>query len=150
MRTLSSLVPAAVEGVVRDVTLAAPAGRAGMRKIADHAGCELIEGPDVATLFRRAFESTRNPTIFAIRAERAPEHGFADELGDMLAGGDAAAIMRENPRSLLTRLFPGMAPVAGVIARRDKLLRAPSQTFGSLARQARATQTLRARARFVE
>lgn len=150
MRTLSALVPAAVEGVVRDVTLAAPQGRTGMRKIADHAGCELVEGPDTASLFRRAFEATRNPGIFAIRAGRAPEQGFADELADLIAGGDPAAIMRESPRALLTRLFPGFAPVAGLVARRDRLLRAPSASFAALARQARATQTLRARARILD
>ncbi len=150
VRTLSSLVPAAVEGVVRDVTLAAPAGRAGMRKIADHAGCELVEAGSQPAMFRRAFETVRNPNIFVIRAGRAPEQGFAEELADLLAGGVQSAIMRETPRRFMTRILPGLAPVAGLVARRDPMLRTQAHTLGDLVRNARATTTLRARARFVE
>ena len=39
--TLASLVPAAVEGVLREVVVSAPEGAPGVHAVAEHAGCRL-------------------------------------------------------------------------------------------------------------
>ena len=149
VRTLTSLVPAAIEGLVRDVILAAPIGREGVRKIADHAGCDLIETRD-GRLVREGLEAARNPYVLLIRAGRAPEAGFIEELSDFLSAGVRAAVMRDKPTTLVTRLFPGLAPIAALVASRDALLRAEAEDLALLARIARPELTLRCRARAVE
>ena len=58
--------------------------------------------------------------------------------------------MRETPQRLLTRILPGLAPIVGLIARRDLMLRTQAHKFGDLVSQARPSLTMRARARFVE
>jgi hypothetical protein len=150
VRTLASLVPAAVEGVVRDVTLAAPSGRPGMRKIADHAGCELIESDDPARVLGAALMAARNANVFILRAGRAPETGFTEELTDLLSTGAGAAIMRESPRRLLTRVVPLLAPIAGLVSRRDRLLDTKARAFHELVRHAGSLRAMRTRARLVE
>jgi len=150
VRTLASLVPAAVEGVVRDVTLAASAGRPGMRRIADHAGCELIESDDPVRVLGAALTAARNANVFILRAGRAPETGFTEELTDLLSTGAGAAVMREAPRRLLTRVVPGLAPIAGLVARRDRLMITQARAFHELVRHAGSPPAMRTRARLVE
>jgi hypothetical protein len=149
VRTLSALVPAVIEGVLRDVTLAAPSGHPEMRKIADHAGCELVEG-EGAELLRMGVESARGPNIFLLRAGRAPESGFAEEISDALGRTERSALLREAPMSPLTRIAPGFAPLAGLMAQRDRLLAVSGGTLGAYARAVKPAITLRTRARLVE
>lgn len=157
-RTLGSLVGAKVDGLLRDVAIAGPAGQ-DLITIADHAGCGVIEAAREADWLRLAIEAARGPDILLLRSGRAPEAGFIEEAGDFLRmralandGGsnterDRAARLRAAPENLLERLFPGLAPLAGLIAPRDLCLRAPKDRFAALAHFVGPATTLRTRAR---
>jgi hypothetical protein len=147
-RTLGSLITANVEGLLRDVAIAGPRGQ-GLDAVADHAGCGLIEAQGEAEWLRLALEAARGPDILLLRAGRAPEAGFNEEASDFLARGKGvrAARLHAAPETILERLFPDWAPLAGLIAPRDLCLAAPSGRFGTLARSIRPAATLRVRAR---
>lgn len=152
VRTLASLVTANVEGLLRDVAIAGPEGQ-GLDVIADHAGCGLIEAGTEATWLRRAIEAARGPDLLLLRSGHAPERGFIEEAGDFLAERDRSGIssarLHAVPEGFLERLFPRLAPLAGLIAPRDLCLRAPSGTFRTLARHVGKAPALRSVARRV-
>ncbi|MBX9738449.1 MAG: transposase [Beijerinckiaceae bacterium] len=152
VRTLSALVPAAIEGLVRDVTLAGLMG-GDLGHIADHAGCILVESADPETVLRGALEASRGQKLFVIRAGRAPDAGYIEEIADFLSAYQAAtccALMRERPQTFLARTFPALAPAAGLVAGRDMLMRSGGSSLEALVRQMRPAVTLRARARKVD
>lgn len=150
VRTLASLVPAAIEGVLRDVTIAAPSGHSGMERIADHAGCELIEAENQKTALLKALNATRESNVFLIPAGRAPETGFADELAEMIGDGMRLARMRERPYNFATRLFPAIAPVSAVLAPREALAAVAANDFRAIVSGLGRAPTLRIRARRVD
>jgi len=149
-RTLASLVTAKVEGLLGDVRIAGPAGN-GLTVLANHAGCALIEAENEADWLAAALQAARGPDVFLLRCGRAPEAGFIEEARDFLAGGGSdrphTACLRCVPETFLERLFPPTAPVAGLIAPRDLLLRAPGGGFATLARYIAPSTTFRTRAR---
>jgi hypothetical protein len=204
-RTLASLVPAKVEGLLGDVRIAGPAKK-GLGVVANHAGCALVEAENEAGWLRLALQAARGPDVFLLRCGRAPEAGFIEEAGDFLAansidksmthmsrphpeeprsgvskdessairgalvlrdglsgllrmradGGAVAfetgsklgtACLRAVPESFIDRVFPAAAPLAGLIAPRSLLLRAPRGGFRKLARYVGPAATLRTRAR---
>lgn len=53
-RTLGSLVPAAVEGFVRDVTVRDLGSKDETRKVCDHAGARWIEGGEISAAVKSA------------------------------------------------------------------------------------------------
>ena len=53
-RTLGSLVPAAVEGFVRDVTVRDLGSSDGTRKVCDHAGARWLEGGELPEVIKSA------------------------------------------------------------------------------------------------
>ncbi|MCI0467482.1 MAG: hypothetical protein L0Y57_10835 [Beijerinckiaceae bacterium] len=149
-RTLASLVPAKVEGVLCDVRIAGPAAM-GLGIVAHHAGCALIESNNETERLRLAIEAARGPGVFVLRCGRAPEAGFIEEISDFLASSMAIASrpanLRAAPEGIFERLFPSLAPVAGIIAPRDLLLRLPGGGFQEMARKIGSATTFRARAR---
>jgi hypothetical protein len=152
VRTLAALVPAAIEGLVRDVTLAGLAG-SELAEIADHAGCEFTESAEAATIVANALKLARGPNVFLLRAGRAPEAGFIDEIGDFLARSDAGArgaVMREKPETFLTRTIPALSPAVGLIASRQRMIDAAKGDLVSLVRALRPQLVLRARGRRVD
>ncbi|MDQ6869190.1 MAG: transposase [Pseudomonadota bacterium] len=149
-RTLASLVTAKIEGLLGDVRIAGPAGK-GLGVLANHAGCALVEAANEAEWLRLALEAARGPDIFLLRCGRAPEAGFIEEAGDSLAGNirdqPRAACLRAVPESFFERIFPSLAPVAGLIASRDRMLGAPRGGFAKLAGCIGPAATFHARAR---
>ena len=144
VRTLAALVPAAIEGLVRDVTLAGPAGS----DLAAIAECK-----DPGQIVAQALKLSRGPVVFLLRAGRAPEAGFIDEIGDFLARSDAGqrgALMRDRPETFWTRTMPVLSPVVGVIAARQRMMEAGKGDLASLVRALRPQVTLRARGRRVD
>jgi hypothetical protein len=135
-RTLACLVTAKVEGLLGDVRIAGPAGK-DLSVIANHAGCDLIEAENEADWLRPALQAARGPAVFLLRCGRAPEAGFIEEASDFLLGSSKdqrrAACVRGVPESFFERLFPPLAPVAGLIASRDLMLGAPRGGFAKLA-----------------
>ena len=152
VRTLAALVPAAVEGLLRDVTLAGLTG-GDLAEIADHAGGEVSESATSDLIIADGLKCVRGPALFVIRAGHAPEAGFIEEAGDFLARSGAAqrgALIRERPETFLSRSFPSLAPAAGLITWRPSLSDSSLRDFASLVRAAKPQVTLRVRARRVD
>jgi hypothetical protein len=149
-RTLASLVTAKVEGLLGDVRIAGPAGK-GLGAVANHAGCALIEAEHEMDWLHLALEAARGPDVFLLRCGRAPEAGFIEEATDFLAkntkGKSRAACLRAAPENFFERIFPPLAPVAGLIASRHLMLRAPRGGFRKLARCIDPAATFQTRAR---
>ena len=172
VRTLGALVPAIVDGIVRDVVLVAAQANRDLQHIADHAGCALITAPSSDLpmqqglmqegliqegliqegLIQEGLRALRGSHVFILRAGLIPETGFADELADCLADHIPSALMREQPQSFLQRLLPQLAPIGGLLAEKQALLR-KAQHIGEsvdlrvLARSMGPVPTLRARLR---
>jgi hypothetical protein len=149
-RTLASLVTAKVEGLLGDVRIAGPA-RKGLGLVANHAGCALIEAENEMDWLFLALQAARGPDVFLLRCGRAPEAGFIEEAADFMAkenGGETRqAHLRAAPESFLERVFPALAPVAGLIASRDLMLNAPRGGFQRLAGFVAASTAFHTRAR---
>ena len=151
VRTLVSLVPATVEGVVRDVTVLAPGADDGVRRVTDHAGCALVACGAFEAAFAQALGDARSERLFILRAGAAFDRGFVDEiamlLGPTRSEPETVWLLRESPDGMLSRLLPARAPVAGVIARRDTPgLAAPVMGFADLVRRLRRARTVSSRA----
>jgi hypothetical protein len=135
-RTLASLVTAKVAGLLGDVRIAGPA-RKGLSLVANHAGCALIEAEYEMDWLRLALQAARGPDVFLLRCGRVPEAGFIEEAADFLAADtkdqSRAACLRAAPESIFERIFLSLAPVAGLIASRHLMLRAPRGGFERLA-----------------
>lgn len=150
VRTLAAFVPATIEGVLRDLAIAAPAGHPELDHIADHAGCALIEATDQRAALLLALRQARENNIFVIAAGRAPETGFADEVVELIMEGRLIARMRERPDSFMTRLLPGLAPAAALLAPRDRLGAIAAHDISTMSRRLGRAATLRMRARRVD
>ncbi len=145
MRTLAALVPAAIEGVVRDVVLAAHEASPELTRIADHAGCEIVTGAP-ATLARAAAARLKERRVFVLQAGLVPERGFIGELADLLAyRPDDAAVLRLEPRSFLTRLAPALSPPGACVTTRDALAAATGADARVLARALASPAVFKAR-----
>ena len=145
MRTLAALVPATVDGVVRDVTLLQVGDAASLAGIADEAGCHVVEERDFPAALARGVAGARSPWIFVVKAGTVPSRLFSEEAAQAIAGGleaGSALLLREQPTTLLARWFPSLAPVAGVILQRDRLAGAPCAGFADVVRRARPARTL--------
>lgn len=176
-RTLAALVPGAISGAVRDVVMTGtewPAGpnapgdpdRRGqnlkdLARIADHAGCEFIVTGKWLDGVKDALKIAREPRVLALQAGYAPESGFYDELSDMAWGATLHPTrLLERPTSALHRALPFLAPLAGIVAERERLIQASGSNFSSSdfktlsfrtwARQVRPMRTMRTRARRVD
>lgn len=152
VRTLAALVPAAIEGLVRDLTIAGLAG-SDLAEIADHAGCEFSESVSPADILTNGLKLVRGPNVFVLCAGHAPEAGYIEEIGDFLgrsSAGERGALMRQKPESFLPTILPTLAPVVGVIASRQKIVAANAQDFASLVRHVKPQVALRARGRRVD
>ena len=121
VRTLAALVPAAIEGLVRDVVLAAPAGDADLRKIADHAGCELAEADQPHGIIAAGLKRARGESLLILRAGHAPDRAFLEELSDLSAelGRRRALYIRAAPDGFITRLVPALGRRVGLLAQRS-------------------------------
>lgn len=149
-RTLACLVTAKVEGLLGDVRIGGPAGK-GLGVVANHAGCALIESDNEAEWLGHALHAARDPDVFLLCCGRAPEAGFIEEAGNFLAANSKAqsrvAWLRATPENIIERVFPPAAPLAGLIAQRSLLLRAPCGGFQKLARSVGPAATFQTRAR---
>ena len=141
MRTLSALVPATVEGVVRDVTLLQVGDAPALAGIADEAGCSVVQGRDFSAAFARGLAGARSPWIFVVRAGTVPSRLFGEEVARALEGNRAVEL-REQPDGFPARWFPSLAPVAGVILPRDRLAAKPCAGFADVVRRARPARKL--------
>ena len=144
LRTLAALVPATIEGVVRDVTLLQIGVDGGVSTIADEAGCRFVEEKDFPAALARGVAAARSPWIFVVKAGAVPSRIFGEEAARALDEGssqDGVLLLRESPLGL-ARWFPSLAPVVGIILTRDRLAETRCTSFAELVRQARPARTL--------
>jgi len=139
VRSLGWLVSAVVAGVVRDVTLAvSPA--ADLARIAEQAGCAIVQASDEADRLAAAVAKARCDRVLVIRVGYRPLGPLIEEIDmfDRAAGRTDAALLLAAPRTLLQRLFPGSAPVVGLLAPREHFActRASFRTFSRSLRRA--------------
>jgi hypothetical protein len=141
VRSLSSLVPACVQGLIADAVLAGPDG-VGLDDIADEAGCHFVAAADASQGLARALAMARHNNVFLLLAGYAVEAGFLDEVRDALefGGGERALALRLAPDSLLTRLSPNLSAPVGVVARKEALLQAKTPDVASLAKSLRCAE----------
>ena len=146
VRTLGSLVPAVVDGLIRDVALAAVAGSQQAREIADHSGCAFAEAPDHEGVLRAGLAAVRGDLVFVITAGRAPEAGLIDEIARLFDTGVAprAAIARAAPERFFERVFPALCGVEAAIVRKS-LIGEPAASLSELRRQLGSPAVLRRR-----
>lgn len=144
LRTLAALVPATIEGVVRDVTLL-QVGEGSLAGIADEAGCHMVEEGDFPAALARGVAGARASWIFVVKAGTVPSRLFGEEALRALEGspepGDTV-VLREQPRGFLSRWFPSLAPVAGVILPRARLAELRCTSFADVVRRAGRARTL--------
>jgi hypothetical protein len=145
VRTLSALVPAAIEGLIRDVVLAGPAGNRDLRNIADHAGCELAEAERPQDVLAEGLRRSRGDVLLVLRAGRAPERALFEELTDLADDLHRLRVMgiRAVPESLAARILPAFAPTVGLVALK-RALPAQAPHLEALIRAARPAGLLRA------
>ncbi len=138
LRSLASLVEGAVDGLIADVALVGPSG-AGFGKIADEAGCVLVENDAPAKAAAEALTGTRQSNVFFFLAGHAIDRGFIEEARDAIAFGGlrAARVLRAAPDSLLTRLAPSLARPVGLLARKESIIAAEATDLTKLARRLR-------------
>lgn len=119
LRGLSALVPATVQGVVADVTIAAPKGLEGLDRIADHAGCALQEADILSDAVRAALGNARKEHVLLLGFGHSPAPGFHQELDALYRAGVRRCIMREEPGSFLHRVFPALSPAVMATVERE-------------------------------
>lgn len=148
-RSLGSLVEACVQGLVADAALVGAPGR-GLDRIADEAGCALVEATRAGEGLARALQQARRDHILLLAAGFAVERGFVEEVQDLFAYGDyaRARALRRAPDSLVTRLAPGLARPVGLIAEKSALAAAGGEDIARLAKKL-GGQDLASRARRV-
>jgi len=140
--TLAALVPAAVDGLVRQVIIADLGSTDATRDIADDAGATLVAGDLNAGLAaaKEAWVLVLDPG-----ARLAP--GWDAEVRNHASSGVGAAVIRLGPRrGLLSMIAP--APVVALLVRRGAL--PGGSTLAELARAIRSPVTLKIPARLAD
>lgn len=121
-RTLASLVPAAVEGLVRDVIVCDRQSVDHTHEVADQAGCVFIAGGELQAALRRA----RCEWILFLEPGARPIDGWMDPViahTGKLASPARFTRAREDRPGFFSRFFSARRPLADglVMTRRQAL-----------------------------
>jgi rSAM/selenodomain-associated transferase 2 len=99
--TLSALIPASLDGLVREVIVVDAGSKDRTREIADWAGADVIEtGPNRASQLRAGAAAARQPWILFLSADTVLDHGWEREASHFMERVDkdssrqAAAVFR--------------------------------------------------------
>lgn len=110
-RTLATLVPAAVEGLVRDVIVCDRQSTDHTHKVADHAGCVFVAGGDLAAAIRRA----RAEWILFLEPGARMIDGWMDPViahaGHMTTPARFSRAREDRP-GFFTRVFSARRPLS--------------------------------------
>ena len=140
MRTLAALVPASVDGIVRDVALLNLLDDGEITALADEAGCRVVDGSDFAEALARAVSAARSTSLLVLKAGSVPSRLFGEEIMRSLdpePEGSRSLVLREEPTGAFARMLPGcLAPVAGVILSRTRLADTRCGDFRAVVRRA--------------
>ena len=128
VRTLSSLVPGTIGGLVRDVTIVTGRPDREVRRVADHAGCSIVENEGFERALQLAVTQARSPILFLLRAGAHVDRAFLEEValavGPDCDGAGPALVLREAPDGLVRRVLPDLSPAVGLIAPASAVARA--------------------------
>lgn len=154
VRGLASLVPAAVEGVVREVQLLAEQAAQDtedrtLAGVAEHAGCAYVAGvfPEILP---RAAAAARSPFVLLLLAGASFDRALIDEMAAVATHGSdriaSGVALKALDGGLLGRLAPRLSPTVGLLTGRERLtgLRPASLEAFWRGLQARHTFTNRA------
>lgn len=145
-RTLASLVPGAVEGLVREVVVIGDA-EGDIGKVANHAGCAIVGSGGTADAIGRA----RGEWLLLVEAGIQFLPGWVDGVSDHIAEASPSAaaarfrLVRTGRFSLLGALRREAPLGVGVLMRRVPV--ASGTDIAALARSARARRVLNAEVR---
>ena len=150
VRTLSSLVPAVIEGTVRDVTLVTGESATDLAQIADHAGCTLIAAETEAAALKTALTHCRSRDVLIVTAGVAFDRTLLDELSGLLPvfgleDQPLPRVLLASHDSFLQRVLPFRAKVVGLLGRKERLLHSGSSRLQDLARRTKPTRPFRTR-----
>jgi len=137
--TLAVLVPAFVDGLVRQVIIADQGSTDSTLEIADDAGATIIKGD-----LRAGIAAAKEPWLLLLDPGARMAIGWDDVLRDHIAGGPRPGVIRLGPRrGLLSRIAPSAA--AGLLTPRGEI--GDGVMLAELARAARKPVTLGVQAR---
>ncbi len=134
-RTLAALIPAAVDGLVREVIIADGGSRDATLSIADHAGAEIVKSePGRGAQMRAGAARARFPWLLFLHSDTVLEHGWIEEVGELI---DEVADGRREPTAAVFRFAlddRGLAPrvIERGVALRTRLLKLPYGDQGLL------------------
>lgn len=151
VRTLSALVPGAVDGAIRDVQLLATAGAQDpdLATVAEHAGCAYLAA-SLPQALAEAVKAARSPQILVLLAGVSFDRALTDEMAGVaarharwLAEGVGLKAAESSP---LGRLLPRFAPTLGVLTTRDRLAAVSPASVPALWRALRPRRTFKTHA----
>lgn len=112
---MAMLVPAAVDGLVKEVILVAD-GEPGVDALAEDSGASLVSAAgDIGARLSAGAAAARGDWILTLRAAPALREGWREPIEKHLAGGAGAPAVLAIPGGLLSRLSPRLH---GVLVRR--------------------------------
>jgi glycosyltransferase involved in cell wall biosynthesis len=137
--TLAVLVPAFVDGLVRQVIVADLGSTDATLEIADDAGATIVGGD-----LRAGMAAAKEPWLLLLDPGARLAPGWDDGLRAHITGDQRAGVIRLGPRrGLLSRIAPSAA--AGLLVQRGEI--GDGATLAELARTARQPVTLGIQAR---
>lgn len=112
---LAMLVPAAVDGLVKEVVLVGD-GHPGVEALAEDSGARLVTASgEAAAKLSAGAAVARGDWILTLEAQPVLREGWREPVEKHLAGGAGAPAVLTAPGAFLDRLFPR---VHGVLVRR--------------------------------
>jgi hypothetical protein len=151
VRTLSALVSGTVEGIVRDVCLLAFEPDVELDKVADYAGCGIVKSSTFTSAILEGAKQARCPLLLILPSGVTFDRAFTDEVAMVIS--EPAGARRERAYRLKSfeagmagRIFPQLAPDAGLLAPRDSVISIAAQDFPALIRACRPLRSFKVKA----
>ena len=150
VRTLSSLVPAVIEGIVRDVALVAGETATDLAQIADHAGCTLITAETEAAALKAALTRCRSRDVLVVAAGVGFDRTLLDELSGVLPvfgleDQPLPRVLHPESDGILQRVLPMRGKAVGLLGRKERLLLSGSSSLQDLVKRIKPTRPFRTR-----
>lgn len=133
--TLTALVPAALEGLVREVIVVDGGSKDRTREIADQAGAELLTAPpNRGAQMRAGAHAARHPWLLFLNADTVLDAGWEREASHFMGRVDSGASRRAAAAFRFALDDDGIAPRAleGLVRLRCAMLRLPYGEQGLL------------------
>lgn len=138
--TLTALVPAALEGVVREVIVVDGGSTDRTREIADHAGAEVVTAPaNLGAQLRAGAHAARHPWLLFLHADTVLDTGWEREADNFMDRVDRGASRHTAAAFRFALDDDGFAPrtLEALVRLRCALLRLPYGEQGLLVLRSR-------------